>query len=132
MNRLNLARLLNTSRKRLAALAGLLAGLYAIAVGSYMRYDHHGLADACWWAFMTLTTVGYGDQYPTSVQGRLAGVILVMAAVFIIVPTITAVVASRLIVDDDAWTHDEQELVKRLLIEVHGALLPDSDVQKCT
>lgn len=130
MSRTTLARILDTSRKRLAALAGLLAALYGIAVASYMRYDHHGLADACWWAFMTLTTVGYGDQYPTSVQGRLAGVILVMAAVFIIVPTLTAVVASRLIVDDDAWTHDEQELVKRLLTELHEALLPGENVQK--
>lgn len=40
------------------------------------------------------------------------GILLVMSAVFVVVPTITAFIASKFIVDDDAWTHDEQEQVK--------------------
>jgi len=103
------------NRHRLALLAGLLSTLYMTAVIAYMLCDHHTFGDATWWAFMTFTTVGYGDQYPQSTCGRLAGVLLVMAAVFIVVPTITAVFASKFIVDDDAWTHDEQEEVKYLL-----------------
>lgn len=84
-----------------------------------MIFDHHSFFDATWWAFMTFTTVGYGDQYPTSICGRLAGIMLVMCAVFVVVPTITAFIASNLIVDNDAWTHEEQEEVKDLLRKIH-------------
>ncbi len=37
--------------------------------------------DAVWWGFVTITTVGYGDQYPTTVMGRLVGVLLLFAGV---------------------------------------------------
>lgn len=102
-------------RHRITILAGLLGVLYIAAVTAYMVFDHHSLIDAMWWGFMTFTTVGYGDQYPTSLFGRIAGVMLVMTAVFVVIPSITAVIASRLIVDQDAWTHEEQEEVKTLL-----------------
>jgi voltage-gated potassium channel len=38
-------------------------------------------SDALWWAFVTITTVGYGDRYPTSNLGRLAGVATMIAGV---------------------------------------------------
>ena len=34
-------------------------------------------ADALWWSFVTITTVGYGDRYPVTAEGRvLAGVLM--------------------------------------------------------
>lgn len=85
----------------------------------YCTYENHSIGDALWWAFMTFTTVGYGDQYPTTLIGRLSGMVLVFTAVFVVVPTITAYISSRLIVDNDAFTHDEQEEIKNLLREIH-------------
>jgi voltage-gated potassium channel len=37
--------------------------------------------DALWWAISTMTTVGYGDRYPTTAEGRLVAVILMVAGV---------------------------------------------------
>lgn len=77
---------------------------------------------------MTFTTVGYGDQYPTSICGRFFGIALVMAAVFVVLPTITALVSRYLITDEHEFTHAEQEEIKALLREIHSiATRPTSE-----
>ena len=37
--------------------------------------------DAVWWGIVTVTTVGYGDQYPVTTGGRLVGVFLLIGGV---------------------------------------------------
>ena len=37
--------------------------------------------DALWWAYATVTTVGYGDKYPVTTAGRIVGVILMTGGV---------------------------------------------------
>ncbi len=34
--------------------------------------------DALWWAFITITSVGYGDRYPVSVEGKFVAFILTL------------------------------------------------------
>jgi voltage-gated potassium channel len=38
-------------------------------------------ADAIWWALVTISTVGYGDQYPVTPQGRLVAVVVIILGV---------------------------------------------------
>jgi voltage-gated potassium channel len=76
-----------------------------------------------WWAFVTFTTVGYGDQFPTSPEGRLAGALLVTGSVFLVIPIITAHIATHLIRDEHLFTHEEQEEVKQLLNEIHERIM---------
>lgn len=51
--------------------------------------------DAIWWAFVTIATVGYGDEYPITTPGRFFAVILMMGGVAI-VGTASALVVSYL------------------------------------
>jgi voltage-gated potassium channel len=37
--------------------------------------------DAVWWAMATITTVGYGDRYPVTTEGRFIGVLLMVVGV---------------------------------------------------
>ena len=38
-------------------------------------------SDALWWAFVTITTVGYGDRFPTTDWGRIVGMVVMMTGV---------------------------------------------------
>ncbi len=37
--------------------------------------------DALWWAYVTITTVGYGDKFPVTMEGRIIASILMTAGV---------------------------------------------------
>ncbi len=39
--------------------------------------------DAFWWAFVTITTVGYGDHHPTTTAGRIMAMILMTVGIAI-------------------------------------------------
>jgi len=52
--------------------------------------------DAIWWAIVTITTVGYGDQYPVTAFGRVLGAFVMFAGVGII-GALASILASVLI-----------------------------------
>jgi voltage-gated potassium channel len=53
-----------------------------------------GVGDGWWWAITTMATVGYGDTYPVSTQGRIVGMALMIMGVALL-GTITASIASN-------------------------------------
>lgn len=38
----------------------------------------HTPSDALWWALTTITTIGYGDKYPVTNEGRLVAAVLII------------------------------------------------------
>ena len=56
----------------------------SLAILHFERVDNaniQGPDDALWWAVVTITTVGYGDKYPVSPEGRAVAVLLMIAGV---------------------------------------------------
>ncbi|RCH56338.1 ion transporter [Mucilaginibacter hurinus] len=49
--------------------------------------------DAIWWAYVTITTVGYGDKFPVTTEGRIIAAVLMTAGVGLF-GTFTAFIAS--------------------------------------
>jgi voltage-gated potassium channel len=80
----------------------------------------YGVLDAVYWSLVTATTLGYGDFSPHS-TGKVLTSALICLTVFVFIPTITANLASKLIINRDAFTHEEQEEIKEALrrLEVH-------------
>ena len=52
--------------------------------------------DAIWWTYVTITTVGYGDRFPVTTQGRLVGV-LVMTTGVAVFATFAGLLSSKLL-----------------------------------
>ncbi|CAM3194926.1 potassium channel family protein [Nocardioides dubius] len=80
--------------------AALAVGLGALAVLDAER-DASGAnittaGDALWWATTTVTTVGYGDRFPVTTEGRLVAVMLMLVGIGL-VGSVTASIASWLL-----------------------------------
>jgi voltage-gated potassium channel len=92
------------------------------AAGLYSVFEDVGLGDSVWWAVVTASTVGYGDISPDTWQARSIAILLISTMVLLVIPLITAHFASRLIVDTDAFRHEEQEELKNNLRVVRRLL----------
>jgi voltage-gated potassium channel len=107
-----------------SAKATVLTFLLLIVVSAilYSQFENKGVGDSIWWAVVTASTVGYGDTYPTHTAGRILAGTLISTMVLLVVPLITAHFASKLIVDQDAFRHDEQEEIKENLRAIRACV----------
>jgi voltage-gated potassium channel len=76
--------------------------------------------DALWWAYVTITTVGYGDKYPVTALGRIIGIIVMTTGVGIFA-TFAGYLSSKLLSPPkelekmEVEEHDfEREMIDRI------------------
>jgi voltage-gated potassium channel len=88
------------------------AAMLLVSAVLYDWFEGQSFIDGVYWSIVTATTLGYGDFSPHTGAGKVLTGVLISITVFFLIPTITANLASKLIVNRDAFTHEEQEEIK--------------------
>lgn len=70
--------------------------------------------EALWWAFVTVTTVGYGDYYPVTTLGRVVAVLLMISGVGLF-GSFAAYVGSLFIDDQSDEDERQHEASRRMM-----------------
>lgn len=77
-------------RARTTILAVTVAAILVLEIGSILilraevgdpQANINTAEDALWWSVVTMATVGYGDKYPITTDGRVVGTIMIVAGV---------------------------------------------------
>ncbi|WP_151081430.1 potassium channel family protein [Nocardioides cynanchi] len=88
-----------------ASVYGAGAAVMSVGLGSVAMLDAEqnapganitSFGDALWWACSTVTTVGYGDRYPVTTEGRIIAVALMIVGISLL-GAITASVATWMV-----------------------------------
>lgn len=78
--------------------------------------------EALWWAFVTVTTVGYGDYYPVTTLGRAVAVCLMVAGVGMF-GSFAAYVGSLFVGDQEDESGRLHRANRRMLRELHREII---------
>ncbi len=108
-----------------AALVVLVAGasLVLLAERESETSNIRSFDDALWWAITTMTTVGYGDRYPTTAAGRGVAAALMLFGIAAL-SALTATIAAFLVREDESEVLREigelRDELRELRAEVSG------------
>lgn len=77
--------------------------------------------DAIWWAFSTITTVGYGDRFPVSPEGRFVAVLLMTGGVGLF-GAFSATLAAWFLIPEDRATDSELAALRQEIVLLREAV----------
>lgn len=115
------ASLVFANRARNAVLAGSFVATVVIFSCSFAILQFEGAGngnittaeDAIWWSICTVTTVGYGDLYPTTWEGRMIAFVLMVTGASSF-GTLSGLIAGRFVQQED----DHQDELRDLTAQV--------------
>lgn len=94
---------------------------WVVCSWTYSLIEGKGPIEGLWWGIVTGSTVGYGDFYPDSTAGRFVGAVLIVSMLVLSAIAISQL-SAKLIVDRDAFTHEEQEHLAAMTRENNAIL----------
>ena len=108
-----------------------IAVMLLCAVGLYVVENGVNAAvtsplDALWWGLTTMTTVGYGDVFPKTGEGRVVAAVLMILGIGLY-SIITATVTSFLLADDSTKSQDLAGQIERLAALHRDGRLTDAE-----
>ncbi|XHR31032.1 MAG: ion transporter [Chthoniobacteraceae bacterium] len=127
------ARRARSTAASVVSIAVVLAMFASIAILNFETAPESNIktpSDALWWAATTITTVGYGDKYPVTMEGRIVAFFLMVTGVGLF-GTLTGFIASLFV---DGEEKRESEDLAKLTAEVRElrALIERTHFQKPT
>jgi voltage-gated potassium channel len=111
-------------------LGPMLLMLWVGAAAAYWSFEHvlnprvHSFGDALYWAFITVTTVGYGDVTPVTPEAKVLSGVLIFLGIGLI-GVVTSRLTSRLLhsTDGTAQLHHRIDQLDTRLADMHALLL---------
>jgi voltage-gated potassium channel len=97
----------------------------AVIAGSaflFAYFEDKPISDSLWWACVTGLTIGYGDLYPVTVEGKIVALALMHIVPLVIIPLIVARLLTSVIEDANQFSHEEQESIKADIKEIKESL----------
>ena len=106
-------------------------GIYLVEPGT-PGANIKNLDDAFWWSVSTISTVGYGDVYPVTTEGRIIATIIMFAGIGILgtfISTVGAKLISEKLKKDVATVRDDtKRLIKERINKIEELNQEDFDL----
>ncbi|MNK27351.1 pH-gated potassium channel KcsA [compost metagenome] len=99
-----------TSVSILALLLVIFSAIAILEVENDPKSNIKTAEDAIWWTYTTITTVGYGDKYPVTTEGRILAMVLMTFGVGFF-GTFTAYIASVFVKDKSKHVNQNEAQV---------------------
>jgi len=82
---------MRTELKRARILLSMPVAVLIIGTAGFMLLENLSLMDAIYFTIVTISTVGYGDIHPTSVAGKIFGIVMIIIGIGTFLTIVTSV-----------------------------------------
>lgn len=95
------------------AIVAAMVGANGLGAALFMLAEDASWNDSFYWAWVTSMSIGYGDISPATTVGRIVAILLGAFVLYVITPLVVGKFVMSALEDQNAFTHEEQEEIKR-------------------